>query len=126
MPDYEYRQTVVTLPVPVGESAAAEFRAVGRIPLVPGWKAAFGAAEPTPTEGFAVLPIGIAGPPIADVDSIEIPNTGVSPVVSPVTAGCSAVVSFSTVAVGTACGMLDRLWRWRQLRLGKFLRLGRR
>ena len=51
MPDFEYRQTVVTMKVPVpeqGAAAAAEFRAVGRIPLVQGWKAAFGAAEPEP------------------------------------------------------------------------------
>ena len=42
MPDFEYRQTVVTMKVPVperGAAAAAEFRAVGRIPLVQGWKA---------------------------------------------------------------------------------------
>ena len=31
-----------------GASAATEFRAVGRIPLVQGWKAAFGAADPEP------------------------------------------------------------------------------
>jgi DNA topoisomerase III len=51
MPDFEYRQTVVTMKVPVperGAAAAAEFRAVGRIPLVQGWKAAFGAADPEP------------------------------------------------------------------------------
>ncbi len=51
MPDFEYRQTVVTLPVPVpaddGRAAAqAEFRATGRIPLKLGWKAAFGATAP--------------------------------------------------------------------------------
>jgi DNA topoisomerase III len=48
MPDFEYRQTVVTIKVPVpqqGPGAQADFRAVGRIPLVQGWKAAFGAAE---------------------------------------------------------------------------------
>ncbi|MBK1837935.1 DNA topoisomerase III [Azospirillum sp. YIM B02556] len=44
MPDYEYRQTSVTLPVPVGGKPVA-FRAVGRIPLKLGWKAAFGSAE---------------------------------------------------------------------------------
>jgi DNA topoisomerase-3 len=51
MPDFEYRQTVVTMKVPVpqqGTSVGVEFRAVGRIPLVQGWKAAFGAAEPEP------------------------------------------------------------------------------
>ena len=51
MPDFEYRQTVVTMKVPVpqqGAGAGVEFRAVGRIPLVQGWKAAFGAAEPEP------------------------------------------------------------------------------
>ncbi|MEE9475434.1 MAG: DNA topoisomerase, partial [Roseateles sp.] len=49
MPDFEYRQTVVTMKVPLpeqGSGAAVEFRAVGRIPLKQGWKAAFGAAEP--------------------------------------------------------------------------------
>jgi DNA topoisomerase III len=51
MLDFEYRQTVVTMKVPVperGAAAAAEFRAVGHIPLVQGWKAAFGAADPEP------------------------------------------------------------------------------
>ena len=43
MPDFEYRQTVVTLKVPAPE---AEFRATGRIPLRQGWKAVYGAAEP--------------------------------------------------------------------------------
>ena len=58
MPDYEYRQTVVTMHVPMPELAAvlgpkaqAEFRAVGRIPLKPGWKAAFGSAEPEQERG---------------------------------------------------------------------------
>jgi DNA topoisomerase III len=55
MPDYEYRQTVVTLHVPVPDlkpSPVAEFRAMGRIPLKPGWKAAFGATEPeAPSDG---------------------------------------------------------------------------
>ena len=49
MPDFEYRQTVVTMKLPLperGTKATAEFRAVGRIPLKPGWKEAFGAAEP--------------------------------------------------------------------------------
>ena len=51
MPDFEYRQTVVTMTVPVvlPETDArmqAEFRATGRIPLKQGWKAAFGAVEP--------------------------------------------------------------------------------
>ena len=48
MPDYEYRQTVVSMKVPVPERAQgtiAEFKAVGRMPLVEGWKAAFGSAE---------------------------------------------------------------------------------
>ena len=47
MPDFEFRQTAVTMGVPVPEQKAhAEFRAVGRIPLKQGWKAAFGAVEP--------------------------------------------------------------------------------
>lgn len=51
MPDFEFRQTIVTMQVPVPEaglSASAEFRASGRIPLRQGWKAAFGNAEPDP------------------------------------------------------------------------------
>jgi DNA topoisomerase-3 len=50
MPDFEYRQTVVTMNVPLPQqgSSPAEFRAVGRSPLVQGWKAAFGAADPEP------------------------------------------------------------------------------
>ncbi len=51
MPDFEYRQTVATMNVPLpqqGSRATAEFRAVGRIPLKQGWKAAFGAVEPEP------------------------------------------------------------------------------
>lgn len=44
MPDYEYRQTGVTMPVPV-DGKPVPFRAVGRIPLKLGWKAAFGSAE---------------------------------------------------------------------------------
>ena len=46
MPDYEYRQTVVTLSVPILDSAAAEFRAVGRISLRLGWKAVYQAVDP--------------------------------------------------------------------------------
>jgi DNA topoisomerase-3 len=48
MPDYEYRQTVATMRVPVPGAAAIEFRAVGRIPLKQGWKAVYGATEPEP------------------------------------------------------------------------------
>ncbi len=51
MPDFEYRQTIVTMQVPVpepGAKASVEFRAVGRIPLKQGWKTAFGATEPEP------------------------------------------------------------------------------
>jgi DNA topoisomerase III len=43
MPDYEYRQTVATISVPVPGSPSAEFRATGRIPLRLGWKTAYGA-----------------------------------------------------------------------------------
>ena len=48
MPDYEYRQTVATMRVPLPEVMAIEFMAVGRIPLKQGWKAVYGAAEPEP------------------------------------------------------------------------------
>ncbi len=46
MPDYEYRQTAVTMRVPAPPGDGAEFRAVGRIPLVQGWKAVYSAAAP--------------------------------------------------------------------------------
>src|SRR3954447_26716626 len=42
MPDYEYRQTVATINVPVPGGPTAEFRATGHIPLRLGWKAVFG------------------------------------------------------------------------------------
>jgi DNA topoisomerase-3 len=68
MPDFEYRQTVVTMTVPVpggveaGDAKAAdteaEFRASGRIPLRQGWKAAFGAADPeTKDDAEQTLPL---------------------------------------------------------------------
>jgi DNA topoisomerase III len=50
MPDFEYRQTVVTMQVPVPPAKAAEFRASGRIPLVQGWKAVYGGADPEKAE----------------------------------------------------------------------------
>src|SRR5437763_14712332 len=43
MPDYEYRQTVATINVPVPGGANAQFRATGHIPLQLGWKAVYGA-----------------------------------------------------------------------------------
>ena len=46
LPDYEYRQTAVAMCVPAPSGDGAEFRAVGRIPLVQGWKAVYGASEP--------------------------------------------------------------------------------
>jgi DNA topoisomerase III len=46
MPDYEYRQTVATITVPVPGGPTAEFRATGRIPLRLGWKAVYGASLP--------------------------------------------------------------------------------
>ena len=50
MPDYEYRQTVATMNVPVPGVQAAEFRATGRIPLHLGWKAVYGAVMPEQDE----------------------------------------------------------------------------
>ncbi|MFY0615362.1 MAG: DNA topoisomerase III [Hyphomicrobiaceae bacterium] len=49
MPDFEYRQTTISMAVPVPDQGAfksADFRAVGRMPLKQGWKEAFGAADP--------------------------------------------------------------------------------
>jgi DNA topoisomerase-3 len=53
MPDYEFRQTIATMNVPVPERGPkpVEFRAVGRIPLKLGWKEAFGSAETEPEKG---------------------------------------------------------------------------
>jgi DNA topoisomerase-3 len=45
MPDFEYRQTVVTMSVPLPDGAKVEFRAVGRVPLRLGWKAVYQANE---------------------------------------------------------------------------------
>ncbi|CAN2534231.1 DNA+topoisomerase+3 [Methylocapsa aurea] len=57
MPDYEYRQTVVTMAVPIPGRAAAEFRAIGRIPLRLGWKAVYQALDPdAETEAEQTLP----------------------------------------------------------------------
>lgn len=70
MPDYEYRQTVVSMKVPVPERAPgsiAEFKAVGRMPLVEGWKAAFGSAEAeTPDKSKDVPETEQALPPLID------------------------------------------------------------
>ena len=55
MPDYEYRQTVITMSVPVPGAAAAEFRATGRIPLRLGWKAVYQAVDPD-AEAEQMLP----------------------------------------------------------------------
>jgi DNA topoisomerase-3 len=57
MPDYEYRQTIVTMAVPIPSQTAAEFRAVGRIPLRLGWKAVYQAIDPdVETETEQTLP----------------------------------------------------------------------
>lgn len=45
MPDFKYRQTVVTMSVPLNETSKVEFRAVGRVPLRLGWKAVYQANE---------------------------------------------------------------------------------
>jgi DNA topoisomerase-3 len=50
MPDFEYRQTVVTMQVPVRQAKEAEFRASGRIPLVQGWKTVYGGVDPDKAE----------------------------------------------------------------------------
>ncbi len=47
MPDYEYRQTIATVSVPV-PGGPAEFRATGHIPLRLGWKTVYGALLPPP------------------------------------------------------------------------------
>jgi DNA topoisomerase-3 len=72
MPDYEYRQTVVTMPVPLPNGSAAEFRAIGRVPLRLGWKAVFqtGEAEPD-SEAAQTLP------PIEDGDAATLSETKV-------------------------------------------------
>jgi DNA topoisomerase III len=67
MPDYEYRQTAVTMQVPVPPGEGAEFRAVGRIPLAQGWKAVYGASEPD-----AVDEIEQTLPPLADGEMAQL------------------------------------------------------
>ncbi len=62
MPDYEYRQTSVAMAVPV-DGKPVPFRAVGRIPLKLGWKAAFGSAE---TEGKVEEDAEQTLPPLTD------------------------------------------------------------
>jgi DNA topoisomerase-3 len=57
MPDFEYRQTVVTMQVQVPDAKDAEFRTTGRIPLVEGWKAVYGGGDPeTAKETEQTLP----------------------------------------------------------------------
>src|SRR5215471_14712299 len=46
MPDYEYRQTIATVSVPVPGGPSAEFRATGHTPLRLGWKTVYGALLP--------------------------------------------------------------------------------
>ena len=79
MPDFEYRQTVATISVPVPErgSGPAEFRAVGRIPLKQGWKAAFGAAEPDPSEKGGEVETEQTLPPLIDGQNATLTHPGV-------------------------------------------------
>jgi DNA topoisomerase III len=58
MPDFEFTQTVVSLNAVVPHyppKHVADFRAVGRIPLKQGWKAAFGTADADPGESDKAL-----------------------------------------------------------------------
>ena len=72
MPDYEYRQTVVTMPVPLPNGGAAEFRAVGRVPLRLGWKAVYQTGEAEADfEAEQTLP------PIDDGDAATLSETKV-------------------------------------------------
>lgn len=45
LPDFEYRRTAAAMTVPVCGGPSADFRAVGRIPLKPGWRAVYTGAE---------------------------------------------------------------------------------
>ncbi len=72
MPDYEYRQTVVTMQVPVPPGGDVEFRAVGRIPLVQGWKAAQGATEPDTTDDAEQTLPPLTGGEIARLSEMRI------------------------------------------------------
>lgn len=51
MPDYQWEQTRITL-----KAGGVVFAATGNVPLVPGWKAVFGAAAAEEQEESAVLP----------------------------------------------------------------------
>src|SRR5512136_644763 len=72
MPDHEYRQTVVTMPVSLPNGSAAAFRAIGRVPLRLGWKAVYqnGEAE-ADSEAEQTLP------PIDDGDAAALSETKV-------------------------------------------------
>lgn len=59
MPDYEYRQTVTTMHIPIFGSAQIEFNATGRVPLVLGWKGVYGGTrveQDAYTDGEQTLP----------------------------------------------------------------------
>ncbi len=84
MPDYQYRQTTVTLTVPVPAGAPALFRAVGRIPVRLGWRAVYGAVEqrdtpPAPgkdaADGEAEAEQDL--PPLTDGDAAGLSNPAV-------------------------------------------------
>jgi DNA topoisomerase-3 len=74
MPDYEYRQTTVTMPVPMPEGKPVEFRTIGRVPIKLGWKEVYTGAEqsnqPEP-ENEQTLP------PIKDGDIATLSNAKV-------------------------------------------------
>ena len=76
MPDYEYRQTVASLDVPVADGPAARFRAVGRIPLHLGWKAVYGPSKAEP-DGEAEGEAGQTLPPLADGETATLSDAKV-------------------------------------------------
>lgn len=81
MPDYEYTQTVVSMNVPVTPASfaegvapetcpkSAEFRAVGRIPVKPGWKAVYGDSDPEAQEAAAEAKGAKAGKAAKNADT---------------------------------------------------------
>ena len=76
MPDYEYRQTIATISVPVPGGPSAEFRATGRIPLRLGWKTAYGAL-PQEQDGEGEPEQTL--PPLTDGEAVTLADPKVEP-----------------------------------------------
>jgi DNA topoisomerase III len=120
MPDYEYQQTVVVMQVPVpeleptgGPGASAEFRAVGRIPLKMGWKAAFGASEPEPERNAFEARMGDAKKGDGDTEQ-ALPNlaNGQPATLSKLKVQAKVTVPPPRYNEGTLVDVMQNAWRF--------------